>query len=128
MKTELQQLAIELSIQDRVHYLNHIAEMADFYNALDVFCLASLLEGLPLVALEAQACAVPVVMTDVGAVATGVHMGSGVVVPAADSAALVAGIKDLLNRERFDSPRNFIVDNYNLTDTVRRYDELYRLV
>ena len=33
------------------------------YNAMDVFFLPSIIEGLPLVALEAQACGVPCVIS-----------------------------------------------------------------
>ena len=38
-----------------------------YYNAADMFVLPSKSgEGLPLVALEAMACAIPVIATDVG--------------------------------------------------------------
>ena len=43
----------------------HQADLPDWYNAADVFCLASTREGCPNVLLEALACGTPVVGTDV---------------------------------------------------------------
>ena len=43
-------------------------ELSSWYNAADVFCLASSLEGCPNVVLEAMACGRPVVATRVGGI------------------------------------------------------------
>lgn len=44
------------------------AEMPDFYRGLDVFVCTSAIEGTPNPVLEAMACGIPVVSTDVGIV------------------------------------------------------------
>lgn len=43
-------------------------DMPAFYNSIDVYVCASLIEGTPNPVLEAMACAVPVISTDVGVV------------------------------------------------------------
>ncbi|WP_167730403.1 glycosyltransferase [Terasakiella sp. SH-1] len=52
--------------ENRILFLGRLEQMDLFYKAIDVFCLPSLNEGFPLSPLEAQACNVPAVITDVG--------------------------------------------------------------
>jgi teichuronic acid biosynthesis glycosyltransferase TuaC len=55
-----------------------------WYNAADLFCLASHGEGCPNVVLEALACGVPVVVTNVGSVRDIVIEGNGIIVDSMD--------------------------------------------
>ena len=113
-------------MKDRVHFLNTVTNMPEFYNAIDVCCLPSLKEGLPLVPLEAQACGKPVVVTDVGSANSTVDPVSGLVVPAADSDALVGALRKVLQNKSLQSPRAYIAEQFNLENTVRQYEALYQ--
>lgn len=53
---------------DRQHGLRPLAEMPDYYGSIDVYVCASETEGTPNPVLEAMACGVPVISTDVGIV------------------------------------------------------------
>ena len=69
------------------------ADLADHYRAADVFVLATRNEGWANVFLEAMACGLPVVTTDVGGNAEVVCRPElGRVVPFGDAPALQAGI------------------------------------
>jgi teichuronic acid biosynthesis glycosyltransferase TuaC len=58
------------NLSDRVFFLGSRPQqdLAEWYSAADLFCLASSREGCPNVVIEAMACGTPVVATDVGGV------------------------------------------------------------
>jgi glycosyltransferase involved in cell wall biosynthesis len=82
------------------HLLRHIphqtrAVLADRYRAADVFVLPTLIEGMPLVVLEAMACGLPVIVTANGPgdiVRDGVD---GFVVPECDDEAIAERLERL---------------------------------
>lgn len=72
-------------LSEQVHFLGYRADLVQILKAVDVFVLPSLEEGIPVVVLEAMACARPVVATDVGGVRTLVTPGqTGMLVPPAE--------------------------------------------
>lgn len=96
---ECRRLAGELGVAERVKFLGVLpvdqvcAELA----RASVFALASVQENAPLSIAEAMAAGVPVLATGVGGVPWMVADGqAGRVVPPGDSAALCAGLCDLL--------------------------------
>jgi glycosyltransferase involved in cell wall biosynthesis len=89
LKTELQQLAVELGIADRVFFSEPGVPVWDYLARMSVGCLSSKSEGLPNAILEYMAVGLPVVSTDVGGV----------------SELVRAGVNGYLTREH--SPRAF---------------------
>ena len=114
-----------LGIDTRVHFLGNVETMPDFYRALDLFCLPSLREGLPLAPLEAQACGVPCVLTDVGGNREALWSLDGTLVPAADAAALAHALGMRLARTSNDDPRPFVVRQADVRGMARAYENLY---
>lgn len=70
-----------------VGYVHH-SEMPDFYRKGSVFVLPSLIEGFPLVVVEAMASGLPVIVTDTGAADIVRDGVDGFVVPIRDSDAI----------------------------------------
>lgn len=64
----LLETAKQLEISHRIYWLGHCDNMRNFYRAIDIFCMPSRQEGLPLALLEAQACGKTVVATAVGGI------------------------------------------------------------
>ena len=72
------------------------ADPVSWISTLDVFCLSSISEGMPVSLLEAAACGVPSVVTDVGGNAAIVVDGvTGLVVPPDDPGAMAAAFAKL---------------------------------
>lgn len=100
---ELAALAAELGIATRTRFLGpqNSGQIAAWMRAADVLCMTSHNEGLPNVVLEARACGLPVVATDVG----GIHEviddeSKGFLTPPGDVDALVAALNKVITRNQ----------------------------
>lgn len=66
---ELTKLCADLDIADRVHFLGDVQDIPAFHAELDVFVLPTLarfrMEGCPVALLEAMACGLPCIATDI---------------------------------------------------------------
>lgn len=61
-------LPVELIVRDRIDTLTPFEDMPEFYHSIDCYICMSLSEGSPRPVLEAAACGVPIISTDVGIV------------------------------------------------------------
>lgn len=120
-REELGAIAARSGFGERILFLGHVADMPSFYRAIDVFCLPSSAEGMPLALLEAQACGTPAVVTDVGGMRELLASGACIAVPPHDPTRLAAAILERLERRPSKSPRPFIVANYDLSTVVASY-------
>ncbi len=136
-RPELEALIRELDIGGRVRLAGSSNAMEKVYPALDVFCLPSRHEGLPLALLEAQACGVPVVAHDVGGVSEGVCPETGRLVsfaggdgntPADDaqSLRLASALAAQTEPAGKDIPRSFVEINHSFSKMLEAYLGLER--
>ncbi len=90
-----------LGCEERVLLAGPVAHhaLADWFRAADLLCLPSHNEGVPNVVLEAMACGIPVVATDVGGIPEVLPPHAGILVPPHDRAALAAALIDASGRE-----------------------------
>ena len=93
-RTALEAQASALDLRGDVRFAGSVPhlELYQWYSAADVFCLASRREGWPNVVLEALACGVPVVSTEVGGVPEIVTSETLGLLVTRDERALAAGI------------------------------------
>lgn len=124
LRFELEQLSHALNIAHRVHFLGYVANMPAFYQALDVFCLASKNEGLPLSAMEAQACNIPSVLTDVGGCREALDHDSGRLVGWAQVQELAESLREVLAQSGRQMPRGFIERHRSLDQMSQAYLKL----
>jgi glycosyltransferase involved in cell wall biosynthesis len=125
-RDECEKLAVERGVADRIEFVGWQSDVVPYYQRHDVFVLPSVAEGLSNVLMEAQACGLPVVTTDVGGAREVV--GAGAVVRPGDASALAEGIErvaDLRSPELARTARNHVVDAYSLQAMGEGYAALY---
>jgi L-malate glycosyltransferase len=99
-RSAAQALARRLGLQERVRFLGVYESIVELVARADVFLLPSELESFGLSALEAQACAVPVVGSDAGGLPEVVkHAETGFLLPVGDVDGMSARVLELLKDE-----------------------------
>ncbi|MEW6025641.1 MAG: glycosyltransferase [Pseudomonadota bacterium] len=126
-RAELDAQVARLGLAERVHLLGALPpdELKWPLSAADVFVLATRNEGWANVFLEAMACGLPVVTTDVGGNAEVVCRDElGRIVPFGDAAALTAALDEAL-KQNWD--RQAILDYAQENQWDRRVAQLLRV-
>ncbi len=121
----------QLELQENFRLTGFISDddLPFYYNAADFFVLPSKSgEGLPLVALEAMACGLPVIATNVGGISEIIKEEYGTLVPPDSPEALAEAILEFSQKEwaalRKDL-RVMIEQEYSWDKNVEKLVEIY---
>jgi glycosyltransferase involved in cell wall biosynthesis len=133
LEADLRALAATLGIVDRVRFLGFVPDLRAWMGAADGFVHSSLREGLPMSLIEAAACCLPVVATDVPGTREVVADGeTGWLIPAGDAKRLAAKMTALMKaspgdrRAMGESARRSAIKRYSLKNVLDRWETLYR--
>lgn len=128
-EANLKALAEELGVSDRIEYTGYVDNVEDYLKTADVFLLSSHYEAQPLCVLEAMASGLPVISTDVGAVAD-IVKDNGILVPPGDVEAMAKAMEKLyldeVLRLKMSERASGYAAEYDVSNTVSGYSELYR--
>ncbi|WP_258555943.1 glycosyltransferase [Aeromonas sp. ARM81] len=130
-QANIEALAVQLGLTDRIHFLGLQRNVHEWMNAADVYVMSSAWEGMPLVLLEAMACERVVVATDCGGVKE-VLGDCGMLVPPKNSAALAVALAEALalppeqGLAQGRLARQRIVLHYSLTAQAEQWLQLYQ--
>ena len=131
MNGSLKGLADGMGLGSKVLFLGARKDVPELYSVLDVFCLPSLYEGMPISILEAMASKVPIVATDVLGIRGIITSDeTGLLVKSNDAQALADGIERLLvdsglrghtTRKAFE----YVSNHHNMNAWINRYKEFF---
>ena len=128
----LTELAEWLGLKRRVRFAGFEPNVVRWMRAADGFVLSSRYEGLPMVLLEAGACGVPVVATDVPGTREVVVDGeTGWLAPAGDAQELAKTMMKLMHmppdarHAMGERARRHVARNFSLEAVLDRWERLY---
>jgi sugar transferase (PEP-CTERM/EpsH1 system associated) len=126
------QVQASAALAGRVDFLGASENVPEIINALDIFVLPSLTEGMSNTILEAMSCSIPVVATRVGGNPELVQEGrTGQLFTPGDDAQLAAQIELLagsaeLRRDFGAAGRRRVLEDFSLDQMLANYRALYR--
>ncbi len=130
-RVEAEAEARELGVQQDVHFLGKLDAVAPLLSGADLFLLPSQTESFGLSALEALACGVPVIASDVGGLPEVVRHGeTGWLHPLGDISAMSASAVQLLTDDALWQRMSTAAETdartrFSEADVVRQYEALY---
>lgn len=131
-RTNLEEIARSLKIEDRIHFAGDRKDVPRFLAAMDVYCNSSRSEGMSQSIVEAMSAGLPMVVTDVGDNARMVQEFStcGLVVNPEEDIGLSEALRSICKsnnqRHRFwDNARLTYQSYYHFTKMINRYDSMY---
>jgi L-malate glycosyltransferase len=133
-RSQAEMLAFSLGIRDRVHFLGKQESVTELLPLADLMLMPSELESFGLAALEAMACRVPAISTDVGGVPELIENGvTGCLFPVGDVEAMAQSAISLLkDSDRLDAmgaaARQTAQDHFCASRIIPLYEKYYEQV
>lgn len=133
-RSSLEQLVRERELSGQIFFDGSVNQdrIRSFYEAADIFALASFAEGIPVVLMEAMSMEIPCIGTCINGIPELIRDGiDGLLVPASDAGAMAAAIARLMDdaalRDALGrSGRRRIQQDYHLDKSVDRLASVFR--
>jgi len=130
-RKRMEELAQHLGVEDKVIFTGFRGDIKKILSAIDVLSIPSLLEGFPMITLEAMAMAKPIIATNIYGIAEQIKDGeNGILVPAKDSDALAKSIMKIFSdRDRAESiglaARKHVEEHFSVEKMIRETEKAY---
>ncbi|MFB5086098.1 glycosyltransferase [Psychrobacillus sp. PGGUH221] len=108
----------------RIHFLGKRTDVPSLMKAADIFVLSSRWEGFGLVAVEAMAAGLPVIVSDVPGLRDVVKDAGGTLFEAGDEQDLSKKILTIADSSSI-LETNFCIDKYSILNTASEYLDVY---
>lgn len=130
-EAELKAEAEKLGVQEQVHFLGFRKDVYELCSSADLFLFASLQEGLPVAIMEAMACGLPIIASNIRGNADLIDAGKGgYLVEPTDIDGFIEAIKKALDvsedwseMERYNLEK---IKMYSIDNVVKQMSVLYK--
>lgn len=129
-RTALIELARQLGIENQVHLLGYRRDVPELNCSADVFCFPSIREGLGLAAIEAMACGLPIITSNVHGINDYSEDGvTGYKCSPFDAIGFSKGILNILNDimlcQKMSTYNKRMVAKYRIENVLDKMEGLY---
>lgn len=122
-------LARQRGLQGRVHLTGYRNDVADFYQAADIFVFPSLREGLPVAVMEAMASGLPVICSAIRGCVDLIEDGESGSLAKLDIESISAAIQHMIDNEdrkrKYVSSASKFIENYDLRGVTDTHKTIY---
>lgn len=131
LKSILQNKARELHIDKQVTFKGEVENVDEYFKASDIFILPSFAEGLSNALLEAMACGLPIVATNIGGTKEVIENDvNGILVEPKNPEELAQAISSLIRDEKRAqrlgrNAQKTVKESYSLDRISKKYIQLY---
>ena len=131
LRPNLEALASQLNISDRIIFTGFRSDIREILSTIDILVIPSLLEGFPIITLEAMAMAKPIVATQILGMNEQISDGvEGILVPPKNPKALGAAVLSLLQDRKLASrlgaaARSRVESSFSVEKMVRETEKVY---
>ena len=128
---EIKKFIYEKQLNDSVLMLGYRKDVNELLRNIDIFCLSSLKEGLPMSIVEAMIAGLPVVGTNIeGIKDVIVHGETGLLVDLGDVNGLKNYLLKLINDKHFREKigakaKNIITKDFSMKNSISKYEDLF---
>lgn len=130
-KNELIHKLKDLKLEKQFHFIGYCNDPINFLKNIDIFILPSIDEGLPIALLEAMACKLPIITTNVGSITKVIqNKQNGLIGPASSVPFLVESIIYLIEnkqeaREFGENAFQTVVTKFSNDHMAEQYARIY---
>ncbi len=133
-RNALERIVREKGVADQILFKGAINQdhIRQYYEAADIFALASFAEGIPVVLMEAMSMEIPCVATSINGIPELIRNGiDGILVPPSDIDGLAQALSRLMDNPALrqslgKAGRARVQEHYELAKSVNRLEEVFR--
>lgn len=131
LKSQMLNLSAELNLNSRIIFEDFRSDIPDILAAMDIFCLPSLWEGLPIALLEAMSMRKAIIASEIDGINDLItHLKNGILVPVLKPDQLADAIRLLVNdvelRNRLGAEAGITInEKYNVQLMTERIAQVY---
>jgi glycosyltransferase involved in cell wall biosynthesis len=132
LRERLEALSKKLGVRDNVIFAGFRSDIKEILSAVDLLVIPSLLEGFPMVTLEAMAMAKPIVATNIDGITEQIRDGvDGILVPPKGPIALAKAVVRVLNDKELAktmglSAREKVAQEFSVEKMVSKTERVYQ--